>query len=135
MLAVGGKVLLLDTFFSGIGYTAALYLGLIDGSGPAPVFNAGDSMASHPGWDELTCYAANTRPPVTFDPAAAASKKGVASLFVYTAPCTYAGFFLSTSPTKGGGDGVLISAGLSVVSPFDRYAGDSTTGNFTYALG
>jgi hypothetical protein len=55
-----------DKYFSGSGYTAAWYLGLY-GSGATNDPAAGDTMASHAGWTEVTDYSNATRPLLRLD--------------------------------------------------------------------
>ena len=47
-----GKTDLLNKYFAGTSYTAAWYLGLVDGAS-SPTYNAADTMASHSGWTEM----------------------------------------------------------------------------------
>jgi len=58
-------------YFSGSGYTAVWYIGLY-GSGATNSPAAGDTMASHIGWTEVTAYSQATRPAVTFGTATTA---------------------------------------------------------------
>ena len=61
LVTTGGMDNLLDTYFSGSGYTAAWYMGLM-GSGTVADT---DTMASHPGWSEITAITASARPGIT----------------------------------------------------------------------
>ena len=60
-----GKIDLLNKYFAGSGYTAAWYLGLVNG-GTSPTYNAADTMSSHSGWTEVTGYSNSTRPAASF---------------------------------------------------------------------
>jgi len=60
-----GKTDLLNKYFAGTAYTAAWYLGLVDG-GTSPTYNAADTMASHAGWTENTGYSQGARPAAAF---------------------------------------------------------------------
>ncbi|GEP11826.1 hypothetical protein [Methylobacterium gnaphalii] len=110
LVVTSGKNLLLDTFLSGSSYTAALYLGLVDGAS-APTFAAADTLASHAGWTENQGYSNAGRPAATFNAAVAGAKASVSIVFNINASGTIAGCFLCTSATKGGTTGTLISAG------------------------
>ena len=115
-----GKIDLLDKYFSGSAYTAAWYLGLVDG-GSAPTYNAADTMSSHAGWTESTAYSNANRPTPSWNSATATgggagspgtgSKATTATAFNINATATIAGAFLTTSNTKGGTTGTLYSAG------------------------
>jgi hypothetical protein len=115
-----GLVLALDTFFAGSAYTAAFYLGLVDG-GSAPTYNAADTMASHAGWTESTAYSNSTRVAPTFNSATASgggsgtkgtgSKATTATSFNINATATIAGCLIATNSTKGGTTGTCYSAG------------------------
>ena len=54
-----GKTDLLNKYFAGTSYTAAWYLGLVDGAS-SPTYNAADTMASHSGWTENVGYSQST---------------------------------------------------------------------------
>lgn len=116
----GGKADLLDKYFAGAGYTAAWYMGLVDGDS-APTYNAADTMASHAGWTEATAYAAANRPTIAWNAASATgggagsagtgSKASTAVAFSINATDTIAGCFLASNNTKGGTSGIAYSAG------------------------
>jgi len=63
-------------YFKGSGYTAAWYLGLVDGPGSGTSYAAADTLASHSGWTENTAYTtgggAGVRSAVTFGTATTA---------------------------------------------------------------
>lgn len=96
---------LLAKYFKGSGYTAAWYLGLKGAGSPA----AGDTLASHAGWTEITAYDGN-RQAVTFGAVAsqAVSNSGAVNSFAITGSATIAGGFLCTAAT--GTSGVLYGA-------------------------
>ena len=102
---------MLDSYLAGSAYTAAFYLGLVDGA-TTPTFAAADTMASHSGWTENQAYAATTRPAPTWS-AASGGAKSFASAVAFTAnaAATIAGCFLVTDSTKGGTAGTLFSEG------------------------
>ena len=115
-----GKIDLLNKYFAGSAYTAAWYLGLVNG-GTTPTYNAADTMSSHSGWTEVTGYSNATRPAASFGSATAsgggAGSAGTgtistsATAFNINATNTVAGAFLTTSNTIGGTTGTLFSAG------------------------
>lgn len=122
-----------DKYFSGSGYTAAWYLGLITGPGSGTTIAAGDTLASHAGWTEDTSYSGD-RKAVTFGSATAAdpsviNNSGSPSQFSMTGTTTIAGAFLASVAT--GTSGVLFSAS-DFQSPGDRDVVSGDTLNVTY---
>lgn len=100
---------MLDKFYKGSAYTAAHYVGLTDGT---PTVAAGDTMASHAGWVEVTAYDEATRQAFTPGTVSAQSVDNSASKAVFTISTnatTIGGGFLTTVNTKGGTTGVLVS--------------------------
>lgn len=134
-----GKSDALDKYFKGAAYTAAFYLGLVDGSS-APTYNSGDTSASHSGWTESTAYSNVSRVTASFGSASAsgggAGSAGTgaivtsAAVFNINATATIAGTFLSTSNSKGGTGGTLFSAGS--FSGGNRSVVNGDTLNVTY---
>jgi len=124
-------------YFSGSAYTAAWYVGLITGPGPATIA-AADTLASHAGWTEYSTYTGN-RQAVTFGTATTADpsvidNSGAPNAFIITAPGgTVAGAFLCTVAT--GTVGTLFSAS-DFQSPGDRavVAGDTLNVTYTFSL-
>lgn len=115
-----GKADMLDKYFAGSAYTAAWYMGLVDG-GSAPTYNANDTSAAHAGWTENTGFSNATRPAIAWNAASASgggagaagtgSKASTATAFNINAPGTVAGCFLAAVNTKGGATGIFFSAG------------------------
>ena len=104
-----GRLLILDTFWSGSAYTAAHYLFITAGN---PIFADGDTMALHPGWTEITNYSEPTRPIIQMG---AASAPGTidndANRAVFTINqdgLTVGGLGATTDSTKGGAVGTLV---------------------------
>lgn len=124
-----GKNDLLDKFLAGSAYTAAWYLGLVDG-GSAPTYAAGDTSASHAGWTENTGYSNANRPTPSWGAAAAGSKASTATAFNINATGTIAGAFLISVSTKGGTTGILYSCGS--FSGGNRSVVNGDTLNVTY---
>jgi hypothetical protein len=124
-----------DKYFSGSGYSAAWYLGLVDNS-PSPSYAAGDTMSSHAGWAENTDYTQTNRPTVTFGSATVADpsvidNSGSVDVFTMNASVTIAGAFLTSDNTKGGTSGILFSAS-TFQSPGARTVVSGDTLNVTY---
>jgi hypothetical protein len=124
-----------DKYFSGSGYTATWFLGLVNNS-PSPTYAAGDTMASHAGWAESTDYTQTNRPTVTFGAATTADpsvidNSGAVDVFTMNASVTIAGAFLTSNSTKGGTTGILFSAS-TFQSPGARTVVSGDTLNVTY---
>lgn len=126
-------------YFTGSGYTATWYLGLY-GSGATNSPAAGDTMALHGGWTEVTAYSQATRPqcvfgtPTTADPSVATNSAS-AAVFSINGTTVVGGAFLTTSNTKGGTTGILFSA-VDFSAPGDRSVvnGDTVTVTYTFSL-
>ena len=124
-------------YFSGSGYTAAWYLGLVTGPGSGTTFAAGDTLASHAGWTENTAYT-GTRKAATFGTATTADPSVVsnsASPAVFTMSSnaqTIAGAFLCT--VASGTSGVLFSAGDFTGGDKFVDSGDTLTVTYTFSL-
>jgi len=101
---------MLDKFYKGSAYTASHYVGLTDGT---PTVAAGDTMASHAGWVEVTAYDEAARQAFTPGAVSGQSVDNSASKAVFTVSTngtTIGGGFLTTDSTKGGSSGILVSA-------------------------
>jgi hypothetical protein len=127
-----------DKYFTGSGYTAAWFLGLVTGPGAGNTYAAGDTMASHSGWTEDVGYSQTTRPACSFgaattaDPSVISNSASVA-VFSINATTTIAGAFLTSNNTKGGTTGVLFSV-ANFQSPGDRAVVSGDTLNVTYTF-
>lgn len=124
-----------DKYFSGSGYTAAWYLGLY-GAASSNDPAAGDTMASHAGWTEVTDYSQSTRPAATFGSATVADpsvidNSGSVAVFSINNTVTVGGAFLTSDDTKGGSTGILFSA-ADFQAPGDRNVVSGDTLNVTY---
>jgi hypothetical protein len=124
-----------DKYFSGSGYTAAWYIGLY-GAGSSNDPAAGDTMASHAGWTEVTAYSQATRPAATFGSATVAdpsviNNSGSVAVFSMNGTTTVGGAFLTSDDTKSGTSGILFSAS-DFQSPGDRSVVSGDTLNVTY---
>jgi hypothetical protein len=103
-VVTAGKNDLLDKYFAGSAYTAAFKLGL-KGTGSVV---AGDTLASHAGWAEVTPYSGN-RPALSWSAASAGSKSATVVSYTINASATVAGAFVTDQAT--GTTGLLYSAG------------------------
>ena len=122
-----------DKYFSGSGYTAAWYLGLVTGPGGSNTYAAADTLASHAGWTENTDYSGNRKAatfgtPTTADPSVI-DNSGSVAVFAITGTATIAGAFLASVDT--GTSGVLFSVS-NFQSPGDRSVTSGDTLNVTY---
>ena len=93
---------LLSKYFKGSSYTAAFYVGL-KGTGSAA---AGDTLASHAGWTEVSSYTGN-RQALTLGSVSGQSvnNSGAVNSFAITGTATVAGGFVCTVAT--GTSGIL----------------------------
>jgi len=112
------------------------YIGLY-GAGASNTPAAGDTMASHAGWTEVTPYSGN-RPTATFAAATNANPSVVTNSaspasFSINATQTVGGAFLTSNNTAGGSTGVLFSA-ADFQSPGDRNVVSGDTLNVTYTF-
>jgi hypothetical protein len=124
-----------DKYFSGSGYSATWYLGLY-GAASSNNPAAGDTMASHAGWTEVTDYSQSTRPAATFGSATVAdpsviNNSGSVAVFSINNTVTVGGAFLTSNNTKGGTTGILFSAS-DFQAPGDRNVVSGDTLNVTY---
>jgi hypothetical protein len=126
-------------YFTGVGYTAAWYIGLY-GAGATNTPAASDTMSSHAGWTEITAYSQATRPactfgvPTTADPSVATNTAAPATYNI-NGSVTIGGAFLTSSNTKSGTTGILFSAS-DFQAPGDRIvvSGDTLTVTYTFSL-
>jgi hypothetical protein len=122
-------------FFAGSAYTAAWYLGLVNGTSSSTTYSGGDTLASHVGWDENTSYTGN-RKAVTFgaatldDPSNINNASSAAS-FTMNANATIAGAFLANVAT--GTSDTLFSVS-DFQSPGDRTVVSGDVLNITYSF-
>jgi hypothetical protein len=100
----GGINELLDVYFRNQTQHASWYLGIIDNSGYTGVA-AGDTMASHTGWNEFTNYSGTNR--IQWSPAAAAAKaisNSSTSDFAITGTGTLKGIFVTNTQAHSPGN-------------------------------
>lgn len=124
-------------YFSGSGYSAAWYLGLVTGPGSGNTYAAADTLASHAGWAENANYTGN-RVSVTFGTATTAdpsviTNSGSPSSFVMNANAqTIAGAFLTDA--SSGTSGVLFSVGNFTGGDKIVDSGDTLNVTYTFSL-
>jgi hypothetical protein len=126
-----------DKYFTGSGYTAAWYVGVY-GAAATNDPAAGDTMASHAGWVEVTDYSQATRPQAVFAAATTADPSVITTsaspaVFSINGTTTIGGAFLTSSKTKGGTTGILFSAS-DFTAPGDRNVVSGDTLNITYTF-
>ena len=126
LVVTAGKNDILDTYFAGSSYTAAWYLGLVDGTS-SPTYAAGDVLSSHAGWTENTGYSGNRKAPA-WNSASSGSKATTATSFSVNASGIIAGAFMCTAST--GTSGILYSAGSFTGG--NRIVASGDTLNVTY---
>jgi hypothetical protein len=115
------------------------YLGLY-GAASSNSPAAGDTMASHIGWTEVTAYTEANRPTATFAAATNANPSVVTNtaskaVFSINGTTVVGGAFLTSNNTKGGTTGTLFSA-ADFQAPGDRsvVSGDILNVTYTFSL-
>jgi len=122
-------------FFTGSAYTAAWYVGLVNGTAASTTFSGGDTLASHAGWTENSSYTGN-RKAASFSAATLADPSNInnsasSASFTMNANATVAGAFLANVAT--GTTGLLFSA-ADFQSPGDRTVVSGDVLNVTYSF-
>lgn len=123
------------TYFTGAAYTAAWYIGLINGPNSGNTYAAGDTLASHAGWTENTNYSGTDRISAVFgtattaDPSVINNSNSVA-VFSITGTATIAGAFLTVTEDRATNTGLLFSE--SAFTGGDRAVINGDTLNVTY---
>lgn len=122
-------------FFTGAAYTAAWYVGLVNGTSATTTFSGGDTLATHVGWEENSSYTGN-RKAATFSAATLADPSNInnsasTASFTMNANATIAGAFLANVTT--GSTGLLFSA-ADFQSPGDRTVVSGDVLNITYSF-
>ena len=124
-----------NKYFTGSSYTAAWYIGLVNGTSASTTFSGGDTLASHVGWDENTSYSGN-RKALSFGAATLADPSNInnassAASFTMNANATIAGAFVANVAT--GTSGTLFSVS-DFQSPGDRTVVSGDVLNITYSF-
>jgi hypothetical protein len=122
-------------YFKGVTYTAAWFIGLVQGPASGTTFAAADTLASHAGWTEDTSYSGN-RKAVTFGTATTADPSVITnsaspSQFTMTGTTDIGGAFLCSVAT--GTSGILFSAS-DFQAPGDRSVVSGDVLNVTYTF-
>ncbi len=122
-------------YFTGSAYTAAWYIGLVNGTSASTTFSGGDTLASHVGWTENSSYTGN-RKAVTFGAATLADPSNInnassTASFTMSANATIAGAFVTNVAT--GTSGLLFSE-ADFQSPGDRTVVSGDVLNVTYSF-
>ncbi|CAB5223832.1 hypothetical protein UFOVP393_13 [uncultured Caudovirales phage] len=133
----GGLQYMCGTALTSTAQITTWFIGLY-GAGATNNPAAGDTMASHAGWTEVTAYSNATRPACTFASAtlanpSVATNTASPAAFTINGTATVGGAFLTSSNTKGGTTGTLFSA-ADFASPGDRSVVSGDTINLTYTL-
>lgn len=124
-------------YFSGSGYSAAWYLGLVTGPGSGNTYAAGNTLAIHAGWTENTDYTGN-RKAVTFgtattaDPSVISNSASPSSFAMTQNGTTIAGAFLCS--VASGTSGVLFSVGNFTGGDKSVDNGDTLNVTYTFSL-
>jgi hypothetical protein len=124
-----------DKYFKGSTYTAAWYIGLVDNSGFS-AYAAGNTLASHSGWNETTNYSGGNRATATFGTATTAdpsviNNSGSVAVFNMTGTVTVRGAFLTNIQDKTNNTGLLFSV-ADFESPGNRSVVNGDILNVTY---
>lgn len=122
-------------FFTGSAYTAAWYIGLVNGTSATTTFSGGDTLATHVGWDENTSYTGNRKAAsfgaATLDDPSNINNSSSSASFTMNAGATIAGAFLTN--VASGSTGLLFSA-ADFQSPGDRTVVSGDVLNVTYSF-
>lgn len=124
-----------NKYFTGSTYTAAWYIGLVNGTAASTTYSGGDTLPTHPGWTENTSYTGN-RKAITFGTATLADPSNInnassAASFTMNANATIAGAFVTNVAT--GTSGLLFSE-ADFNSPGDRTVVSGDVLNVTYSF-
>lgn len=122
-------------YFSGSSYTAAWYIGLVNGNAASTTYSGGDTLASHAGWTENSSYSGN-RKAMTFGAATLNNPSNInnsssTASFTMNATANIAGAFVCNVATTN--TGLLFSA-ADFQSPGDRSVVSGDVLNVTYSF-
>lgn len=132
LVVTAGRNDLLDQYFAGSSYTAAWYMGLVDGAS-TPTYAATDTLASHAGWTEFTSYSGSNRITVSWSAASAGSKSTTSTSFSISGSGTVAGALMTVTQAKATTTGVLYSAGNFTGGSRAVVSGDTLLVTYTAA--
>jgi len=122
-------------YFKGVTYSAAWYIGLVQGPASGNTYAAADTLASHSGWTEDTDYSGGNRATATFGTATTADPSvidntGAVAVLSITGTTTIAGAFLTNIQDNTNNTGLLFS--VSNFTSGDRAVISGDTLNVTY---
>lgn len=126
-----------NKYFTGVGYTAAWYLGLVTGPGAGNTYAATDTLASNPGWNENTNYSGN-RKSVSFasaslaDPSVITNSAAPSSFSITSNGQVIAGALLAS--VSSGTSGILFSVGNFTGGDKTVDSGDTLNVTYTFLL-
>lgn len=127
-------------YFTGVGYSAAWFLGLVTGPGAGNTYAATDTLATNPGWNELvpgTAYTGN-RKAVTFgtattaDPSVISNSAAPSSFAMLVNGTVVAGALLAS--VNSGTSGILFSVGNFTGGDKTVDNGDTLNVTYTFSL-
>jgi hypothetical protein len=126
-------------YFTGSTYTAAWYIGLVDGPNSGNTYAAGDTLASHSGWTENTDYSGSDRITATFGTATTADpsvidNSGAVAVFAITGTATIAGAFLTDVQSNASTSGLLFSVSAFTGGDRDVISGDTLNVTYEFSL-
>jgi hypothetical protein len=134
-----GLAYMAGTALTSVTQITTWYIGLY-GAGASNTPAAGDTMASHAGWTEVTTYSNSTRVAATFVTATTANPSVVTNAaspatFNINGTTTVGGAFLTSGSAKSGTTGTLFSA-ADFSAPGDRsvVSGDIISVTYTFSL-
>lgn len=127
-------------YFSGVGYSADWFLGLVEGPGAGNTYAAGDTLATHAGWTELipgTDYTGNRKTATfgtatTADPSVISNSGSPASFAMLVNATVVAGALLASVAT--GTSGILFSVGNFTGGDKTVDNGDTLNVTYTFSL-
>jgi hypothetical protein len=120
----------LDVLMSGSTQTDPWYVGLTDGT---PTVAAGDTMASHAGWTEITAYDETGRQAyVEVRSGQSMSNTASKATFTISGTTTVGGAFLTSASDKGGSTGTLLCGAAAAEG--DRSVVDDDVLNIEYTF-
>jgi hypothetical protein len=121
----------LDVTLSGATQITSWFLGLLSAT---PTVAAGDTMASHAGWTEVTAYDEATRQAWTdggVSSQSVSNSGSPATFTISTNGTNIGGAFLTSNNTKGGTTGTLYAAGAFTAGNKDLDDNDTLQVTFT----
>lgn len=119
----------LDVLFASGTQVATWYVGLTDGT---PTVVAGDTLASHTGWTEVTAYTGNRQEFVDVRSGGTVSNSASKATFAITGSATVGGAFLASAAS--GTTGTLLSGGAFTGGDKSVAADDTINAQYDFSL-